>query len=155
MREKTTDKLNNLLINTDVRDFETFYENNKEFMKESDRPFYDYFKAVLSEKNIRLKDVYIRADVSESYGGKIIRMENKHTANRDLIIKLCMAGHFDWKQTNRALKLYGFCELYAKVPRDALIMMSINGRKFDIEELNERLAQNDFERLRSGEQERL
>ena len=42
---------------------------------------------------------------STSYGSKIVTME-KHTKDRDLIIRLCLAGHFNWDETNRALKLY-------------------------------------------------
>ena len=46
-----------------------------------------------------LKDVYMRSDVTESYGGKIITM-TKHTKNRDLIIRFCLAGHFSLVETN-------------------------------------------------------
>lgn len=82
---------------------------------------------LLHEKNIKLKDVYSFAGVTESYGSKIVTME-KHTKDRDLIIRLCLAGHFNWDETNRALKLYGLSELYAKDPRDACIIVAVNNR---------------------------
>ena len=153
MTEKPTNELNEILEQTDVNGFEEYYKNNKEHMKDSDRSFYEYFKGVICEKKIKLKNVYLHACVSETYGGKIIRMEDKHTANRDLIIKLCMGGHFTWMETNRVLKLYGFSELYAKVPRDALIMIAINKRKYDIDELNGHLEQNGFEPFAMSGQE--
>lgn len=152
MKEIATDELNELLENTGFKDFDDFYVTNKEYMVDADRPFYHYFESVLNNKGIQKKDVCLFADVSYNYGGKIIRME-KHTTNRDLIIRLCMAGHFSLIETNRALKLYGFNELYAKVPRDIVIMISINERKFDIQDLNWRLEQEGYERLKASEYE--
>ena len=113
--------------------------------------FYYYFKDVLYEKKIKLKDVYLYADVSEAYGSKIITME-KHTKNRDLIIRLCLAGHFTWDETNRALKLYGMTELYAKDPRDACLIVAINHRKYDINEVNEMLIEQGMDILSKDEQ---
>ena len=98
-------------------------------------------KDALEAKKIRLKDVYIGAGVSESFGGQIVRME-KHTADRDLIIRLCLAGRFNWEETNRALKLYGMSELYAKNPRDACVMVAINHRTFDVYQVDEMLRKN-------------
>ena len=103
-------------------------------------------KLNISLKNIKLKDVYSFAGVSESYGSKILTME-KHTANRDLIIRFCIAGHFNWDETNRALKLYGFKELYSKDQRDAVLIVAINNRVFDLYDIDEILLQHGMERL--------
>ena len=146
MTERPTDELNELLAGTGPEHFDEYYRNNRQYLKETDREFNYYFKNVLEEKKIKLRDVYIHADVSESYGGQILRME-KHTASRDLIIRLCLGGHFSLLETNRALKLYGFSELYAKIPRDAMIIMAIHARRFDIHELNEGLIGNGMEGL--------
>ncbi len=115
-------------------------------MRDAKKAFYYYMKDTLEEKGIRLKDVYLIADVSDSYGGQIIRME-KHTSNRDLIIRLCIGGHFTWKETSRALKLYGFTELYAKNTRDACIIAALNGRIFDPDRIDELLMEKGFEGL--------
>ena len=61
----------------------------------------------------------------------------KHTKDRDLIIRLCLAGHFTWIETSRALRLYGMSELYAKDPRDACIIVSVNNRIFDPYQVDE------------------
>ena len=151
MTEKPTDELNELLLNTDIGDYEQYCKDNNQYLIDGERSFYEYYKSVIKEKKIKLRDVYISADVSESYGGKIIRMENKHTTDRDLIIRLCLGGHFNWIETNRALKLYGFSELYAKIPRDALIIIAINERKYDIHKLNSLLESNGFDRLSMSE----
>nr|MCR5487257.1 hypothetical protein [Lachnospiraceae bacterium] len=110
------------------------------------KAFYYYMKDVLDEKAIKLKDVYSFAGVSESYGSKILTME-KHTKDRDLIIRLCLAGHFSWEETSRALKLYGFSELYSKDSRDACIIVAVNNRIYDLYRVDAMLAEHGFERL--------
>lgn len=118
---------------------DTYFKDNSKYLAEEKKAFYYYMKDVLDEKNIKLKDVYSFAGVTESYGSKIVTME-KHTKDRDLIIRLCLAGHFNWDETNRALKLYGLSELYAKDPRDACIIVAINNRIFDMYEIDEMLT---------------
>ena len=71
----------------------------------------------------------------------------KHTKDRDLIIRLCLAGHFNWDETNRALKLYGMSELYAKDPRDACIIVAINNRIFDQYEVDDLLEKQGMKKI--------
>ena len=111
--------------------------------------FYYYYKDVIDDKNIKLKDVYSFAGMSESYGGKIIRME-KPTSNRDKIILLCIAGHFNLIETNRALKLYGMNPLYAKDSRDAIIIIAINNRKYDLSTIDDMLEERSLEKISSN-----
>ena len=99
---------------------------------------------------MKLKDLYLLSGVSESYGSKIVTME-KHTKDRDLIIRLCLAGHFNWDETNRALKLYGLSELYAKDPRDACIIVAVNNRIFDMYEIDEMLMKQGLKKLTTEE----
>ena len=151
MQEKPTNELNQLLENTHPEELGSFLKENSRYMADDKKGFYYYFKDVLYEKKIKLKDVYLYADVSETYGSKIITME-KHTKNRDLIIRLCLAGHFTWNETDRALKLYGMTELYSKDPRDACLIVAINHRKFDINEVNEMLIEQGMDKLSIDEQ---
>ena len=71
----------------------------------------------------------------------------RHTTNRDLIIRFCLAGRFSLMETNRALKLYGMSELYAKDPRDACIIVALNNRMFDLGEIDSLLTKNKLEKL--------
>ena len=151
MEEKPTNELNSILENTHPDQLSSFLKDNSRYMADDKKGFYYYFKDVLYEKRIKLKDVYLYADVSETYGSKIITME-KHTKNRDLIIRLCLAGHFTWNETDRALKLYGMTELYSKDPRDACLIVAINHRKFDINEVNEMLIEQGMDKLSKDEQ---
>ncbi len=140
MQLKPTDELDEILENTRPGQLDRYLRDNRSSMTDDPKAFYYYMKNVLAEKRIKLKDVYIAADVSESYGSKIIRME-KHTINRDVIIRLCIGGHFSWKQTDKALRLYGFNELYAKNKRDACIIVALNNRIFDLYKVNDMLEE--------------
>ena len=146
MQQKPTTELNNLLKNMKTDQLEGYLKNNEKYMADEKKAFYYYMRDVLDEKNIKLKDVYSFAGVTESYGSKILTME-KHTVNRDLIIRFCIAGHFNWDETNRALKLYGMNELYAKDPRDAVLIVAINNRKYDLYDVDELLLAHGFEKL--------
>ncbi len=150
MQEKPTDELNSILENTHPDGLSDFLKENSRYMADDRKGFYYYFKDVLDAKNIKLKDVYSFAGVSESYGSQIIRME-KHTANRDLIIRLCIAGHFSWDEINRALKLYGMSELYAKDPRDACLIVAVNNRKYDLAEIDDLLTEQGMKKLTEDE----
>ncbi len=138
MKRVLTDELNKTLKELKPDQMSTYIKDNTNQMT-GKKSFYYYMKDVLDEKRIKLKDVYSFAGVTESYGGQILRME-KHTTNRDLIIRLCIAGHFSWHETDRALKLYGFNELYAKDPRDACIIVALNNRIFCIPDIDDMLA---------------
>ena len=150
MIQKPTDELNDLLENMSPGQLGDYLKENRQYLADSEKAFYYYMKEVLDNKRIKLKDVYLGAGVSESFGGQIIRMET-HSADRDLIIRLCLAGHFNWEETNRALKLYGMSELYAKNPRDACVIVAINNRIFQVDEVDEMLRERGLEGMGNEE----
>ncbi len=145
MKEKSTDEVEKLLENIKPKQLDDFYKENSRDMADK-KAFYYYMKDIVESKNILLKDMYIFAGVSESYGEKIVRME-KHTKNRDLIIRLCVAGHFSLTELNKALKLYGMNSLYAKDKRDACLIVAINNRIYDLQEIDAMLGKQGFQQL--------
>ncbi|MCR5691590.1 MAG: hypothetical protein K6G62_05165 [Eubacterium sp.] len=146
MREKATKELEELLEDMKPEEIGTYLKTNQSYLADAKKSFYYYMKDVLESKSILLKDVYVAAGVSESYGGKILSME-KHTKNRDLILRLCIGGHFLLDEINRALKLYGMSPLYAKDPRDACLIVAINNRKYELFEIDDLLESQGFEKL--------
>ncbi len=150
LEQKPTNELNDMLENMKPSGLDDYIKKNRQYLADDEKAFYYYMKDVLDDKSIKLRDVYIQAGLSDSYGGQIIRME-KHTKNRDVILRLCIAGHLSWNETNRALKLYGFSELYSKDPRDACLILEINNRIFDIDEINENIVKHGFSALSKGE----
>lgn len=150
MQEKPTNELDEILGNMKPGELSGFYRENSRYLADEKKAFYYYFKDVIESKSIFLKDVYSFAGVTESWGSKIITME-KHTKNRDLIIRLCIAGHFSLEEINRALKLYGLNPLYAKDKRDACIIVAVNNRIYDLSELDELLEKQGFIKLTADE----
>ena len=150
MEEKPTNELDELLSGMKTGELESYLKENRRYMADDEKAFSYYIKDAIKDNGIKLKDVYIRADVSESYGSKILSMYS-HTKNRDMIIRLCIAGHLSWKQTSRALKLYGFNELYSKNTRDSVIISAINSRKYDIECIDKELESHGLSKLSKEE----
>ena len=78
------------------------------------------------------------------------------TKQRDVILRICYAAEFTLQETQKALRLYRMDTLYARDPRDALLMtcFNIRLRQGRLSDLNELLVRNGFEALRSsGKQE--
>ena len=59
--------------------------------------------------------------------------------------------HFNWNETDRALKLYGMNNLYAKDPRDACLIVAINNRIFDPEKIDKLLVKEGLKKLSKDE----
>lgn len=146
MQEKPTNELDEMLGGMKPEELSGFYKDNNKYLADEKKAFYYYFKDVIETKNIFLKDIYSFAGISESWGGKIITME-RHTINRDLIIRLCIASHFSLEEMNRALKLYGMTSLYAKDKRDACLIVAVNNRIYDLSDIDELLQKQGFEKL--------
>lgn len=145
---KTTDEVDELLKKMKPSQLEEFYRVNRDIMVDDSRAFYYYVKDVTEGKNIRLKDMYLYAGYTESYGSQIIRME-KHTSTRDVIIRLCTAGHFSVNEMNKALKLYGMSPLYSKNRRDVIIILELQRGNYDLYKIDEILEKNGQARLMS------
>ena len=150
MQEKLTGELNDILENMKPDQLNRYLKENRKYMADREKAFYYYFTDVLAEKNIKLKDVYITVGVTESMGSKIVRME-KHTKDRDMILRLCLAGRFSWDEMNRALRLYGFNELYAKDPRDACIIVAVNNQMYDLGDLDDILIAHNLKKITKEE----
>ena len=137
--KKTTRELENVLLNTHSENVDQVIES--EGSNIFDLQFSNYFKDLLLQKKITQQKLFIDSDISEKYGYKILSGE-KHTKQRDTILRLCYAGHFNVDETNRALTLYGMAPFYVRLKRDALLMVAFNDRVGDILDLNEYLIRN-------------
>ena len=153
MNEKSTVELEQILGSTHVKGFTSYCKENKGSVSSDDKAFAEYFKSLFKEKGITQQIVFLRADIPERYGYKLLSGE-KRTKQRDVILRICYAAEFTLNETQRALKKYGLPELYAKIPRDALLMIIFNDRPGSILDVNALLKENDMQPLRtSGVQE--
>lgn len=145
--KKTTRELENVLLNTHSENVDQVI--GSEGSNIFDLQFSNYFKDLLLQKKITQQKLFIDSDISEKYGYKILSGE-KHTKQRDTILRLCYAGHFNVDETNRALTLYGMAPFYVRLKRDALLMVAFNDRVGDILDLNEYLIRNGEKPLKSA-----
>ena len=137
--EKTTRELEDILLNSHSDQIDDYFlDESKELLNTS---FGDYFRDTLLTKKITQQSLFTNADISDKYGYKLISGE-KHTNQRDVIIRLCYAGDFTLVETQRALKLYGMAPLYARIKRDALLITAFNEKKKNIIDLNHYLKKN-------------
>ena len=147
MREdKSTYEVEELLKNTEPNRLSSFFKENRRYMVDEKKAFYYYIKDVVEAKGVKLKDMYIQAGTSESYGEKIVRMES-HTKNRDLIIRLCIEGRFTIYETNKALKLYGMNTLYSKEARDACIIYALYHKTYDMFKIDDMLLEQGLQKI--------
>ena len=153
MQEKDTNELEKALGKTHLSEYDSYIENNKDSILSESNSFSTYVKDLLTEKGLTQQMVFLNADIPERYGYKLLSGE-KHTKQRDVILRICYAGEFSLQETQRALRKYGMAELYAKDDRDALIMIAFNERPGSILALNSLLNDHGFQPLRtSGVQE--
>lgn len=153
MEEKSTNELSNVLKNTHLSGFNKYCRNNVESLDTDSRAFYTYIRERIAEKKLTQQLVFRRADIPERYGYKLLSGE-KRTKQRDVILRICYSAELTLPETQRALKKYGMPELYAKIPRDALLMIAFNERPGNIDAVNEALVKNQLEPLRTiGTQE--
>ena len=149
MKGKSTDELEKTLGSTHPSGASEYLRENEESLLPENHAFADYMREMLKEKQLLQQEVFLRADIPERYGYKLISQE-KHTKQRDIILRICYASEMTLEETQKALRIYRMPELYAKVSRDALIMIAFNERPGDVIELNQFLKQNGMEPLRSS-----
>ncbi len=113
-----------------------FLREHMEVLLSGPRPFADYMRAKFRDKGVLQQNVFLAADISENYGYKIIA-EEKHTVQRDIILRICLAAQFDLDETQKALILYGMAPLYWLLPRDIVFMAAILHKVYDIHQVNE------------------
>ena len=149
MHEKRTDELENVLGSTHVKKIKEFLEDNKNEMLMEEKPFSSYMRTLIQKKGLNRQNIFLLADIPERYGYKLLS-EEKRTRQRDIIIRLCYAAEFTVEETQEALRIYGMPELYARIPRDAVLMICFNERPGSIIDVNRILSENGMESLRTS-----
>ncbi len=147
MGEKSTKELNDVLGRTHLSGFDQFCEDNKGSMRDESNSFFVYIKELIKLKGLTQSAVFLRADIPERYGYKLLSGEKK-TKQRDVILRICYAAELTLSETQRALKKYGMAELYPKDKRDAFLMIAFNERPGSILDVNALLKHKGLDTLR-------
>lgn len=133
--EQTGRRLNEALRRLRPEELPEFLERQREEMITSPHPFGDYMRQKCREKGILQQNVFLAADLSENYGYKLISGE-KHTRQRDTILRLCLAARFRAEEVQEALILYGMAPLHGRFPRDAVLFVALENGMHDLCEIN-------------------
>lgn len=135
MNDIKTVELMSLLKNIDSESNLDDYISNT-LTNSSNLSLYKYFEDLFKVKGISKSSVIKNADIDRTYGYEILRGDKK--PSRDKILQLCIGANFNLEESNKALRLGNVGELYAKIPRDSVIIFCIN-KKLGIIEINELL----------------
>lgn len=144
---KTTNDLTEALLKTTPEDLDAVLKEKEASMFAEEKPFAAYMREQIRRKGLKQQDVFLAADISEGYGYKLIA-EEKHTRQRDVILRLCFAARFTLEEAQRALKLSGHSPLYPRIERDAVLMVALNQEIYDIPDVNHLLEQHNMDTLR-------
>lgn len=141
---KITDRLENALTTTTPDKLDDFFENNWNDMLDGEREFTVFMRNTVKRKQLRWKDIYNAAGISEDYGQEVVGMR-KPARSRDLIIRLCLAAKFNLEDIQHALTLYGMQPLYARIPRDAVLITAISHNQYDLIDIDEMMLKQGFD----------
>ena len=131
------------LLKTGPGGFPAFLRLHEADMIYSKRPWADYMRGKFKEHGILQQNIFLAADIPERYGYKLISGE-KHTTDRNTILRICLAAEFTLEETQEALILYGMAPLYWRIPRDAAFIVAFHNRIYDIHDVDDILRKNDL-----------
>ena len=142
----TTDKLTDVLKKAKPEDLTAYFEEHWESIIQEERPFATFMRMLLREKGLKQQELFVLADIPERYGYRLIS-EERHTKQRDIILRFCIGGKFSLDETQKALRLAGFPILYPKLPRDAVLMVAVNRSIGDVHAVDSLLTEHGLETL--------
>ena len=130
MNRQSTEELNETLKSTSCNDFPDYL---KQLHKAPS--LQDYFSIYMARNEITAAWIIKNSGLSKSYAYEILNGRKPHPS-RDHLLALCLGAHMDLDTTQHALRIAQQGELYAKVPRDAAIMMHINHKVWNLVKIN-------------------
>lgn len=149
--KKTTRTLTAALKKTPAEAVEAFLKENEENLIQENLSFPDYMRNQIKKKGLTQQNVFLAADLPERYGYKLLSGQ-RHTSQRDIILRLCLGAKFSLEETQQALQRNGMAQLYPRVPRDVMIMIQFNLGNYDIFAVNSYLEEHGEQPL-SGTEE--
>ena len=123
MQDQLTDHLDQQLKSTSLENFSDYLKNLQQLPS-----LQDFFSVYIAKHDLKISQIIKNSGISQSYAHEILNGTKPHPS-RDYLLALCLGAHMDLKTTQLG-------ELYAKVPRDAAIMMHINNEKWNLIDIN-------------------
>lgn len=130
-----------------IRDMQKYFDKYRDELVENGNPFPNYMRASFRKKGLYEKAIFDQADISQGYGYKLISGEKK-TGQRDVILRLCFAMKMSLEEFQDALCYSGFAGLCPNIRRDAVLIVAICNREYDILLVNEELRKYGLEEIK-------
>ena len=124
------------------QDFQTFYDENKEYMVLSDLA--GLLTELLQRKGLKKSHVIKNAELSEIYGYQIFSGVRVPERKKLLCLAIGMGLNID--EAQQLLKCAGYPQLYVKKPFDSVVLYGFH-KGMSVVEINELLYKYDLETL--------
>ena len=92
--------------------------------KDSSLILSEYILKVAKDKGIKKSEIIKNSYIYRTYGYEIL--SGKKLPSRDKLLQICIGNKFTLDETNRSLTLAKLGILYAKDPRDSIIIYTLN-----------------------------
>ena len=106
----------------------------------------DYFNKYIGDHKLITSQIIKDSFISKDYAYQILS-GRKANPSRDKVILLCLAMHMNLEETNRALKISKTGTLYSKDKNDAVIILCIHQKIFDVSKVNSVLYEKGLKTL--------
>lgn len=123
-------------------DFQTFYDENKEYMISTD--LHNLLAELLNRKGLKKSQVIKNAELSEIYGYQIF--SGVRVPERKKLLCLAIGMGLNIEQTQNLLKCAGYAPLYVKLPTDSVVLYGLC-KTLTVSQINELLYKYDLETL--------
>lgn len=123
-------------------DFQTFYDENKEYMISTD--LHNLLAELLNRKGLKKSQVIKNAELSEIYGYQIF--SGVRVPERKKLLCLAIGMGLNIEQTQDLLKCAGYAPLYVKLPADSVVLYGLC-KTLTVSQINELLYKYDLETL--------
>lgn len=117
--EKLLDILNNIKNKSKLDRYINSSASEKDGLKLS-----EYILEVAKYKGFNKSDIIKNSDIYRTYGYELL--SGKKLPSRDKLLQICLGNRFTLDETNRSLTLGKLGILYAKDPRDSIIVYALN-----------------------------
>ncbi len=124
------------------QDFQTFYNENKEYMISADLS--ELLSELLQSKGLHKSKVIRNAELSEVYGYQIFSGVRVPERNKLLCLAVSMGLNID--EVQMLLKSAGYTQLYVKKPFDSIVLYGFC-KGLSVVEINEMLYGYDLDTL--------
>ena len=141
MKEPRKDSTSSLLEVLRSAHPEDIGEYHRRYLQGKVPTFAGWVDEILESKGMTRQGIFQRADIPQKYGYKLLSGE-KHTTDRDKLLRLFFAMELKLSQAQRGLELYGLAALYPRKKRDAILIIAFNRGISWVDQVDDLLIQH-------------